>query len=472
MLLRYFYDDKIAHASYLVGCQACGEAAVIDPARDIESYLQVAQENDLRIVAAAETHIHADFLSGSREVAERTGAKLYLSDEGDQNWKYEFVDDYKHQLVKDGHTFKIGNIKFEVLHTPGHTPEHIAFLVTDTAGANLPIGIFSGDFVFVGDVGRPDLLEEAAGIKGTAEPGARQMFHSLKRFKTLPDYIQVWPAHGAGSACGKALGAVPSSTVGYEKLFNWALAYEDEGQFVQALLAGQPEAPFYFAMMKQLNKVKRSILKDGLPQPVKLDAACLKQVLEQGAIVVDTRSPKEFGAAHIPGTLNIPLDKSFTNWAGWLVGYEQPFYVIASKASMGQIVHDLIYIGLDHLGGYFEPEVIATWPGERQSYQTTTPGEIAETVLKGEVTVIDVRALSEWNEGHLPQARHIMLGYLLRQAAEIPRDKPVLVHCQVHSRSAIGASILQAKGISQIIKLDSGYEGWVAAGLPVEYNGK
>ncbi|MCK6627013.1 MAG: MBL fold metallo-hydrolase [Anaerolineae bacterium] len=471
MLLRYFYDDKIAHASYMVGCQATGEAIIVDPARDVDPYLQIAEQNGMKIVAATETHIHADFLSGSRELARRTGAKLYLSDEGDENWKYEFTEKFDYQLVKDGDIFKVGNIKFEVMHTPGHTPEHISFLVTDTAGANQPIGIFTGDFVFVGDIGRPDLLEEAAGIKGTAEPGARRMFHSLKRFKALPDHVQVWPAHGAGSACGKALGAVPSSTVGYEKLFNWAMAYEDEDQFVKALLSGQPEAPYYFAMMKKLNKVDRNVL-DGLPQPARLGLAELQQALVQGAVVVDTRSADEFAAGHIPGTVNIPVDNSFTNWAGWLLGYEQTFYLLGSEASVRQAVRDLIYIGLDNIGGYFDPSILESWPDELQSYQTTTPTEIADEILKGKVTVLDIRALSEWNEGHLPGAKHIMLGYLPKRITEIPTDKPVVVHCRTQNRSAIGASVLQAKGIPNVVKMEAGYQGWAAAGLPIERNGK
>ncbi|HMQ55982.1 MAG TPA: MBL fold metallo-hydrolase, partial [Anaerolineae bacterium] len=333
MLLKYFYNDKLAHASYMVGCQATGEALVVDPGRDIAPYLQTAQDNGMQIVAVTETHIHADFLSGARELAEQTKAKLYLSDEGDENWKYQFLDGYDHELVYDGSVFKVGNIKLEVLHTPGHTPEHISFLVTDTAGANQPIGIFTGDFVFVGDIGRPDLLEEAAGIKGTAEPGARRMFESLRRFRALPDFVQVWPAHGAGSACGKALGAIPSSTVGYEKLFNWAFQYEDEDQFVKALLAGQPEAPKYFAMMKKLNKEGPAVL-GGLPQPQRLDDQRLANVLAEGLKVVDTRSADEFAKGHIPGTINIPNDGAFTNWAGWLLTYDQPFYLIAAENAL------------------------------------------------------------------------------------------------------------------------------------------
>jgi len=239
LLLRYFYDEKLAHASYLAGCQETGEAIVIDPGRDLEPYFQAAKAEGVRIVAATETHIHADFVSGLRELGEAHQVKLYLSDEGDEDWKYQYADGLNHQLVKDKDRFAVGSLVFEVMHTPGHTPESISFLLTDRGGnADRPMGIFTGDFVFVGDVGRPDLLEKAAGYQGAAEAGARAMFRSLQKFKQLPDYLQVWPAHGAGSACGKALGAVPSSTVGYEKLFNWALAHANEEEFVRALLDG------------------------------------------------------------------------------------------------------------------------------------------------------------------------------------------------------------------------------------------
>jgi len=473
MLLKYFYDDKIAHASYMVGCQATGEAIVIDPGRDVEPYLQLAAEEEMKIIAATETHIHADFVSGARELAARVGAKLYLSDEGDANWKYRFATAYDHEFVKDGDTFMVGNIKLEVMHTPGHTPEHISFLLTDTAGANKPMGIFTGDFVFVGDIGRPDLLEEAAGISGTKEPGARQMFKSLQRFKQLPDYLQVWPAHGAGSACGKALGAIPSSTVGYEKLFNAALGYDDEEAFVKALLEGQPEAPKYFAMMKKLNKEGAPVL-NGLPQPETLGPDRLKAVLAEGLTVVDTRPADQFAAGHIPGTINIPEDNAFTNWAGWLLDYNTPFYVIANEESIQQVVRDLIYIGLDNIGGYFEPDLLDAWQqsGQQlQQYQFATPTEIAPQIDRGEVAVVDVRALSEWNEGHLPNARHMMLGYLADRIQELPTDKPVVVHCRTDNRSAIGASLLQAKGITNVIKMKEGYQGWASAGLPVKKNG-
>ncbi len=473
MLLKYFYDDNIAHASYMVGCQATGEALIVDPGRDIDVYLQEAEEQEMKIVAATETHIHADFVSGSRELAERVGAKLYLSDEGDEDWKYQYLDGYDHELVYDGSTFFVGNIKLEVMHTPGHTPEHVSFILTDTAGADEPMGIFTGDFVFVGDIGRPDLLEEAAGIMNTAEPGARRMFHSVQRFKALPDYLQVWPAHGAGSACGKALGAIPSSTIGYEKLFNWAMQYEDEDAFVTALLSGQPEAPKYFAMMKKLNKAGMPVL-NGLPQPPRMDASKLQAALSEGLKVIDTRPAEDFAAGHIPGTINIPLNQSFTNWAGWLLSYEQPFYLIINPEALTEAVHDLIYIGLDNLNGYFDPSVVSAWAemgNELQSYAITTPTEMAEQITSGAVTVLDVRNVSEWDEGHLPNARHIMLGYLADRIADVPTDKPVVVQCRTGSRSAIGASVLQAQGVTNVLNLDGGYQEWAGANLPIERNG-
>src|SRR5699024_3145062 len=255
MLLRYFYDKKLAHASFMVGCQQLGEAVIVDAMRYIHQYIEVAEKEGMKIVGALETHIHADFVSGSRELVDRFDVTMYVSDEGDKDWKYENLDGVKHQLLKDGDKFTLGMLTFETMYTPGHTPESISFLLTDGAAADEPMGIFTGDFVFVGDIGRPDLLEKAAGVTQTAEPGARDMYQSVKRFKDLPDYLQVWPAHGAGSACGKALGAVPSSTVGYEKQFGWAMKIEDEQAFVDELLDGQPEPPYYFAVMKHVNKV-------------------------------------------------------------------------------------------------------------------------------------------------------------------------------------------------------------------------
>lgn len=470
MLLKYFYNDKLAQASYLVGCQATGEALVIDPSRAVNLYLQAAAEHGMQLVATTETHIHADFISGSRQLAAQAGVKLYLSDEGDAAWKYQYEKAYDHELLYEGSTFMIGNIKVEVMHTPGHTPEHISFIITDTAGASEPMGIFTGDFVFVGDVGRPDLLEEAAHIAGSADPSARRMFHSLQRFKQLPDYLQLWPAHGAGSACGKALGAIPSSTVGYEKRFNGLLQIDDEDEFVKRLLAGQPEAPKYFAMMKQLNKVGPPVLNGPLTAPA-LTLADLTPLLKTGAKIVDVRSVDAFAQNHIPGTINIPAAKSFTNWAGWLLDFESPFYLIAAPETASSTLQDLASIGLDNVGGVFSLDIFDAWREAGhplQRYARMPANAVADKVKQGEITVVDVRAISEWEQGHIPGAQHHMLGYLPERAADIPTTKPILVNCRSGVRSAIGVSVLQAKGFPNVINLEGGYLDWARSGLPVE----
>jgi hydroxyacylglutathione hydrolase len=470
MLLKYFYDEKLAHASYMVGCQATNEAVIVDPGRDVELYLREAEARGMRIVGAVETHIHADFVSGARELAERTGATLYLSDEGDANWKYHYLDKYSHRLLRDGDCFMVGNIRLETMHTPGHTPEHLSFVLTDTLGADRPMGIFTGDFVFVGSAGRPDLLEKAAGVKESAVTGARQLYQSVQRFKQLPDYMQVWPGHGAGSACGKGLGAIPSSTVGYEKLSNPMLTIEDEAFFIDTLLDGQPEPPKYFAVMKRVNKEGPALL-SGIKAAEQLPITRLQAVLESGAMVVDTSGARAFAQEHIPGTINIPL-ASLLSWAGWLVDYEKPLYLIIDPARASEAIRDLAYIGIDKVVGYWADTAIDEWRQSgkaTQSYSVVPAAVLADGIFKGEVTVVDVRAQTEWDEGHLPGAVHIMLGYLAERAGEIvDGGKPVVVQCRSGARSAIGASILQAKGAAEVSNLAGGIREWAKAGLPIE----
>ncbi|MCE7792993.1 MBL fold metallo-hydrolase [Salipaludibacillus sp. CUR1] len=463
MLLKYFYDKKLAQASYMVGCQAKGEAVIVDPARDITPYLEAAETEDLKIVGALETHIHADYVSGAREMAERLNAQLYISDEGDENWKYEYVNGLPHQLLKDGDRFQIGNLSFEVMHTPGHTPESISFLLTDGgAQANEPIGIFTGDFVFAGDIGRPDLLEKAAGIKGTSLSGAYDMFHSLERFKSLPDFLQVWPAHGAGSACGKSLGAVPSSTTGYEKRFNWALKYKDKEKFAHDLIDGQPEPPSYFAVMKQVNKAGPKLLSN-LPSPEKLeDISQIEAKIEKGLQVIDTRDHKLFAEEHIPGSINIPFGGSFPNWAGWLVDYDRPLALLTgADQSVNEILTALHSVGIDTTEAVMEAETALSQAREKESYPEIQP-EAAETkIIKGDVHLLDVRNLSEYTEGHISEAQHIMLGTLPERIHEVPAGKTVLIQCGSGLRSAIACSILQAKGVKDVVNMAGGYNAWV-----------
>ncbi|CAN5559297.1 MBL fold hydrolase [soil metagenome] len=467
MFLRMLYDEKLAQASYVVACQATGDALVIDPNRNFDQYLALVAQEEFQITAITETHIHADFASGAQELAERTGAELYLSDEGDGDWKYQFAEQANATLVHDGDTFNIGNITFEVMHTPGHTPEHISFILTDTLVADKAMGIFTGDFVFVGDVGRPDLLETAAGMKGMMERGARQLYGSLQRFKELPDHLQVWPGHGAGSACGKALGAVPQSTVGYEKLFNWTLNVGSEVEFVKQVTADQPEPPSYFKVMKRINKEGVPRLNDAT-EPARLASTIFQHELESGLKIVDTRPVEAYAAGHIPGTINIPLGKSFITWAGWLLPYDAPFALIVDEANIERSMLDLRLIGLDEIKGYWTPDVINQWDEGLSKIEQITAVTAKELLDRGEITILDVRGSAEYKEGHVPEAVHIPLGYLEDRLDEVPDNKLLVVHCLSGFRSSIAASILDAHGHAPIANLVGGYQAWAAAGGSIE----
>ena len=463
MFFQHIYEKGLAQASYLIGCQRTGEAIVIDPRRDIDVYLEIAEKEKLRITKITETHIHADFLSGTRELATATNAEVLLSDEGGADWEYQF----KHTSLKDGSVFKVGNLRFEVLHTPGHTPEHISFLLTDTAASDKPIMIFTGDFVFVGDVGRPDLLEKAAGIQGTRIIGAKQMFNSLKRFKVLPDYVQVWPGHGAGSACGKALGAVPSSTVGYEKLVNWALQIDDEEEFVEALLEGQPEPPKYFAMMKKLNKIGPDIL-GGIPHPARLTLSQFENAVKENLTIVDTRNKLSFAGGHVPGSINIQDNSAFSTWAGWILDYEKPFILIAHDHRVEELTKQLIRIGLDNIDGYLSD--IDGWANlghELETVNQMTCSELSRNMEENSVNVIDVRGYSEYNSGHLPNAKNIHVGYILDNLDSIPKDKDLVVHCASGDRSSIAASLLLSKGFKNVTNLTGGFSNWANNGFEI-----
>jgi hydroxyacylglutathione hydrolase len=464
MFFKHIYETGLAQASYIIGCQASGEAIVIDPRRDIDVYLEIAEKEKLKITHITETHIHADFLSGTRELAAATSAQVMLSEEGGPDWQYQF----DHIPLKEGHSFKVGNLLFEVIHTPGHTPEHISFLLTDTARSTAPVMIFTGDFVFVGDVGRPDLLEKAAGYIGTQEIGARQMFQSLKKFKSLPDHIQVWPAHGAGSACGKALGAVPSSTVGYEKFTNWALNIDDEEKFISVLLDGQPEPPKYFAMMKKLNKTGPQIL-GGLPHPARLTLPQFKSALEKEIRLVDTRDKLSYAGGHICKSINIQDNASFSTWAGWLLDYENPFMLVANDSNIDELTKSLIRIGLDNIHGYIANlDTYANDCHELETVNQLTVAELEKKMLTDEVTVIDVRGATEFVAGHIPGAKNIHLGSLLDKKDLLKNEKEIVLNCAGGDRSSIGVSLLLSVGIKNVMNLTGGFTAWQNEGKKIE----
>jgi hydroxyacylglutathione hydrolase len=454
MFFQHVYDKSLAQSSYVIGCQAKGVAIVIDAQRDVDVYLKIAKQNNLKITHIAETHIHADFLCGSRELAAATGAELYLSDEGGDDWQYQFP----HTGLKHGDKITVGNLTLEVMHTPGHTPESITFLLTDYAATDQPVMVFTGDFVFVGDVGRPDLLEKAAGIIGTQEKGAKQMHQSIQRFAELPEYIQVWPAHGAGSACGKALGAVPSSTVGYERIRNWAFQYENnEEGFVAYLLEGQPEPPRYFAMMKHLNKVARPLLVE-VPKYPKLSKEDFLAGYHNGLKVIDTRNKVKFAEGFIPGSINIQGNNSFSTWMGWVLNYQEQFILIAEDNQKEDLTRKLMRIGMDNVYGY-----IADIDGldiELQKADVIDIETFKDHIGREDVQIVDVRGEEEYKTGHIQGADHVFVGTLLQNLNKISREKQVVIHCQAGDRSTIAYSLLRRNGFDNVRNYSGGMKEW------------
>ena len=471
MIFKRFFDPKLAQSSYLIGCTTTRVALVVDPNRHVDQYLQAAREDGLRITHVTETHIHADFVSGVRELAARTGAKLYLSGAGGPDWQYGYAAEAGATLLEDGRRFMVGQVEIRALHLPGHTPEHLTFLVTDAETAAEPMGALTGDFLFVGDVGRPDLLERAVGSRGTMEEGARQLFRSIQTFRTFSDYLQIWPGHGAGSACGKSLSAVPQSTLGYEKRFNWAFRIDDESEFVRAVLAGQPDPPRYFAQMKRINVSGPKLLGEIRP-PVRLDLVALVSALAAGQTVVDTRDAAEFGRGAIPGTINIPATKAFTTWAGSLLPYDRDFYLIidgSSEHMAAELARDLAGIGLNRTAGYFNTQVVADWRNSRGRLQTIPAVTLHELPAGGRNSevVLDVRGVGEWNAGHVPGSLNVPVGELEARFQDLPRDRPLIVHCQTGLRAGIAASLLRAGGFTDVRVFPGGFSEWRSAGQPV-----
>lgn len=458
MLLERFYDEDLSQASYLIACQASGEAVVVDPRRDIAVYTDFAARHGLRIVAVTETHIHADYLSGTRELA-ATGATAYVSGEGGEDWAYGFEAERLH----DGEAITLGNITVRARHTPGHTPEHLTFLVTDGAFADEPGYALTGDFVFAGDLGRPDLLDEAAGGVDTRFQGAKDLFASLRRvLAELPDHVQVFPAHGAGSACGKALGALPSTTLGYERRHAWwagYLAADDEQGFTAELLDGQPDAHAYFARMKRENRDGPAVLgalpplEETAPDQVRAGLAAEELVL------VDTRPQAEVRAGAVDGALSIPGPATAARFGAWALDPDRetrPLVVLAETAEQaGEIRDHLIRVGIDTVRGYL-PSLEGL---PRQAVPTVAPEDLDQ--IEGAV-VLDVRSRTEFDGGHVPGARNVSAGRVLWHLEELPADRPVVSYCQSGARNTVAAAALRREGY-EVIELEGSYAGWVAA---------
>ena len=329
--------------------------------------------------------------------------------------------------------------------------------MTDAAVADRPIAAITGDFVFVGDVGRPDLLEKAAKIAGTMESGARTLWRSLQQFQQYPDWLQIWPGHGAGSACGKGISAVPHSTLGYERRFNWAFTAKTEADFVTNVLSGQPDPPPYFAVMKRVNKEGPPPVSDR-PVPRLADDKLAQTV--SNALVIDTRPAEEFAKGHVAGTLNIPLGGSFITWAGWLIPSDQDIYVVTDR--IDDVRRALGLIGLDRIAGVFPPAAAA---GNEQVPQVSAD-ELKQRLPSNDLVVVDVRNDNEWQEGHIAEAIHIPLGQLAQRVNELAASDNIVVHCQGGSRSAIAASLLQKLGRKNVANLTGGYRRWLEVQSP------
>jgi hydroxyacylglutathione hydrolase len=457
MIFRRLYHDRLAQASYLIACEATRRAIVIDPLRDPARYVEAAAFDDVRIELVAETHVHADFLSGAEALARVAGAELLLSAEGGDEGTTVRVRRTGARGLRHGDSLSLGRVRLDVRHTPGHTPEHLVLIVTDEATSELPVGIVSGDFLFVGDVGRPDLLERAVGIEGSMRRSAAELFRSLQALRGLPEYLQLWPGHGAGSACGKSLGAVPQSTLGYELRTNWAFQIDDEQEFVQAVLADQPEPPAYFARMKRMNAL-------GVPpMPSRPGSTDLRERVRDGALVIDMRPSSEFLERHLEGSISLPLGRSFLTHAGSVLDPERELVLLLPADALheaGSVALDLALIGYDRVVGALPAVELETFAPRRvASIPSTQVRELS--VRAGGATVVDVRSATEWNEGHVPGAVHVPLAHLTSQLPELRGRQPIVTYCQSGSRSVTAASVLRAAGIHDVSNADGGFDAFM-----------
>jgi hydroxyacylglutathione hydrolase len=465
MFFHQRFIPGLAIYSYIVGDDRTKEVAVIDPTRDVDEYLQIARREGLRIAHILETHVHADFVSGARELKERTGgeAQIHCSGLGGDDWTPPYAD----HVVADGDEVVMGSIRLQAVHTPGHTFEHLSWALFDeTRSKDTPWMLFTGDFLFVGDVGRPDLLGEEA-----RRSLAHQLYGSVfGRLPDLPDYTEIFPGHGAGSLCGKAIGSRGSSSLGYERRFNTALEKLDEELWIGRLLEGMPVAPPYFLKMKQVNAAGPEIIGLELPGQRSVSAQSIHEQLCENCLILDVRSKEAFAAAHIPGAINIPFGHNLPTWAGWVLPYNRPILVVPDDpAHMPEVATHLIRIGLDDVRGYLEGGMDA-WETAGYSLSTLTSmsvHELHDRLGQNEpLTVLDVRTEREWDAGHIEGAIHIHGGKLQERFADVPRDKPVAVVCGSGYRASIAASFLKREGYEDVNNVLGGMTAWYAAQLP------
>lgn len=467
MLVHQRYVPGLAIYSYVVADERSGEAAVIDPTRDVDDFLDYANQHGLRISHILETHVHADFVSGAKELKARLGGEpmIHASGLGGDEWTPPYAD----HVVQDGAVIRLGQVRIDAFHTPGHTLEHMTWLIFDEQRSkDTPWLALTGDFLFVGDVGRPDLLGKKA-----QQQLAEELYASVfQRLPELPDVTEVFPGHGAGSLCGKAIGSRSSSTVGFERMYNGALIRTPQEEWVGNLLREMPLAPPYFARMKETNRLGPELIGPELPGRRRWSAAEVYRRTCEHCLILDVRSKEAFAAAHLPGAINIPLGPNLPTWAGWVLPYDHPtLIVLDDPAAMPAVTTHLLRVGFDDVRGFLDGGIDA-WETAGlpvESLPTTSVHGLAEKLTNREpLTVLDVRTEREWNAGHIAGAVHIHGGRLQQHFAEVPKDKPVAVVCGSGYRASIASSFLQRAGYEDVSNVLGGMSAWRAAGLDME----
>lgn len=460
MQFKQFYLGCLAHASYLIGSD--GEAAVVDPQRDVDQYIDEARSRGLTIKYVIETHLHADFVSGHQELASRTGAEIVFG--------HRAGAEFPHRGVRDGDELRIGKVILRALETPGHTPEGISWLVVDTEVSTEPVKVLTGDTLFIGDVGRPDLV----GSKGfTADEMAGMLYDSLHtKLLVLRDEVEVYPAHGAGSACGRNISKETSSTIGEQRQTNYALRAMSRDEFIKLMTSDLPEAPSYFSMDAEINRRGAGMLSDIEVPPLTPQEVNVR--MQQGVLALDVRESTAFANGHVPGSLNIGLKGNYAPWSGSLIKAEHQLIIVADgKDEIDEAVMRLARVGLENVTGYLDGGILA-WHAAGLELETTPQISVAELYSQlnhdgRKLQVIDVRAAGEYESGHLPGAKNVPLPELERRAdRELDPSQPTAVVCAGGYRSAAAASLLQRQGFKQLYNIIGGTSAWVNAGYETQ----
>ncbi|ADG87936.1 MBL fold metallo-hydrolase [Thermobispora bispora] len=452
-----YYLECLSHASYLIGDETTGRAVIVDPRRDISEYVADAEAHGLRIEGVINTHFHADFIAGHLEMAARTGAWIGYGSKAEA--------EYPIRRLADGERIELGDVVLEIMETPGHTPESISILVYEHADDAVPYGVLTGDTLFIGDVGRPDLL---ASLGKTADELGRMLYRSVRRLMELPDEVRVFPAHGAGSACGKNLSAELQSTIGKQRRTNYACAPMSEDEFVALVTEGQPSAPGYFVYDAVLNRKNHDLLDvDAHARPLGIEEFLARR--DAGAVIVDARSEEDFARGHLRGSLNVPVDGRFAERAGMVVEPGSEIIVVAPQNRELEVITRLGRIGFDTVTGYLRrPEAaLRAVPGEVAQAERVTVEELRQALADAEPPVLlDVRNVGEVALGAIEGALTIPLAELPRRLDEVPADRPVVVYCASGSRSSTAASLLRRAGRERVSDLIGGYQAWQDAHAP------